>query len=456
MDRAATTAADAEKGSGENLFASIWQFFTSQRTAVLIIIFIALASLVGALIVQVPADIAQSPADYASWLESMRDKYGALTGVFRLLDIFNIYNSLWYRIGLALLGINIMVCTVNRFPPLWRSLATPRLRLADSYYQTAPHHLAVPTRKGEKLSHVLRGKGYQVRQVREGDSLYVYGDRFGWAKLGSMVGHLGLILVVVGALWTNIGGFEVDAVIPEGNTTPVYPVQHPQQIQIRNDKFVAEFYPDGRPKDFYSDIVLFQGGREVKRGRVRVNESLSYQGITFHQSFYGPAAALEVKNEEGRVLVSDTVALTGNMNGIPYQWLSIPLTDYTVFLSLMPSKESGKERLAILGYKETTGDFSQPDLQLTLQAGEAKNAGGLQFSFEGAKQYTGLRVRRNPGGSLIWTASGLLILGLSIALYFPRRRVWALVTTSRTHLVAIGDRFVDADKELRAIVQGMK
>ena len=56
-------------------------------------------------------------------------------------------------------------------------------------------------------------------------------------------------------------------------------------------------------------------------------------------------------------------------------------------------------------------------------------------------------IRNDPGQPVIWLAFGLLIVGLVLTFYFPRRRAWARITGDRVELAFVADRYVDADGE---------
>ena len=56
-------------------------------------------------------------------------------------------------------------------------------------------------------------------------------------------------------------------------------------------------------------------------------------------------------------------------------------------------------------------------------------------------------IKNDPGQPVIWLAFGLLIAGLVLTFYFPRRRAWARIVDDRIELAFIADRYVDADGE---------
>jgi cytochrome c biogenesis protein len=77
---------------------------------------------------------------------------------------------------------------------------------------------------------------------------------------------------------------------------------------------------------------------------------------------------------------------------------------------------------------------------------------GQSITWQGVGSWTGLVIRNDPGQPVIWVAFGLLIVGLALTFYFPRRRAWARVTDGRVELAFTADRYVDADRESGALV----
>ncbi len=63
-------------------------------------------------------------------------------------------------------------------------------------------------------------------------------------------------------------------------------------------------------------------------------------------------------------------------------------------------------------------------------------------------EYTLLIAKRDPGQGLVWIAFGLLIAGITISFYRPRRRVWTRVAPDgRLGIVWRSDRYVDVERE---------
>ena len=53
--------------------------------------------------------------------------------------------------------------------------------------------------------------------------------------------------------------------------------------------------------------------------------------------------------------------------------------------------------------------------------------GGYTLTFERERQYTGIRMRHDPGTPWMWFGSTLLVVGMCITFLFPYRRLWSRV-----------------------------
>ena len=148
---------------------------------------------------------------------------------------------------------------------------------------------------GPALEAELKRRGYHITRTVEGTKLHLYADKNGWAKYMTFVSHLGLLLFMLGGMLTNVEGYQRFLVIPDGQSMPVYSVYHPEQMQVLNRGFTVEYYPDGRPSDYYSDLSIFKGGQEVASGRIRVNSPMDYGDFRFHQNSFGPTVSVEVR-----------------------------------------------------------------------------------------------------------------------------------------------------------------
>ena len=79
---------------------------------------------------------------------------------------------------------------------------------------------------------------------------------------------------------------------------------------------------------------------------------------------------------------------------------------------------------------------------IDLHRGDAKVSQGLDLSIGLVDfgEFTLLIAKRDPGQGLVWVAFGLLIAGITITFYRPRRRVWTRLEPRRPprHRLALG------------------
>jgi cytochrome c biogenesis protein len=428
----------------------VWRFLSNTKVAVILIFLTMLAAFLGAVFIQAPGWALDNPQGYASWLDRVRPRYGALTDLYSALGLFNVYNSLWFRGLTSLLILSTIVCTLNRIPGIWRSVFRVKVVMGENFYRHSANRASIPAPlAAEEVAGLLRKQRYRVSIQRVGENTYLYADRNRWAKLGTILTHLSIILFLAGAVTGALLGFSDDeAVIGEGST---YTVGHGYDFKVRLNDFSEEWYPEGMPKDYRSDLSIIEGGREVLRKTIRVNDPLVYKGVKFSQSFYGVAPALEVRDSNGRVLFSDILPMSpSTLKGYLVGLLTFG-PDTTVVVG-RPEKVSGAAAVHLEAQVYSGGKLLQ---QGVLRQGQPQQMGNLRLEFLGDREYTGLRVSKDPGTSLIWVASGLMLLGICTSFYFPRRRLWVRVAPQETALAAFADRMVPIKQELAKIVRAL-
>jgi cytochrome c biogenesis protein len=469
-DRAAVrspTLLAARAGQG------LWRLFTSVNFAVVQIIALGLLAVVGMTVRQLPGFAFRSPGDYAIEMARLRAVYEPAVGaagvdLLERLQLFHVFTSTWFSLGLVLLVVSIVICTLDRTPRLWRQSAFIRVRQPDAYYDPVlPERVSIAAGAGltpEALGGILRRHRFSVRtEAAEDGSLHVYGDRHRWTKLATLISHLGLILFLIAGLVTARLGDEQGLVVAEGDTLSVQPIGTPGLLLVQNLGFSAPGLETGHPTDYTTDLAVFRDGVLQAQKTVRVNEPLEVDGYSFHLNGFGPAPVIELRSAgDGGVLWSGPVPLTNAAGGVPYGALPIPGTG--VGLQVLLSKDAaGVATIVAVPYAVNGTNPDGTPAMVTgfpseLGLGRATTMAGLGISvaFRSVSEYTILIAKRDPGAYLVWLAFGALILGLAITFYLPRRRVWGRFTPEgRLDLVGRADRHVDFERELAAIVDDL-
>lgn len=430
------------------------------NVAVAQILVLAVMAVVGMTIRQLPSFALQSPSDYAIEMGKLHDLYDPLlgagaVGAMERLGVFQVFSSWWFSLALVLLLVSIVACTIDRTPRLWREVSDIRVVQPDAFFDPRLPNRAVTD--GVPLDPVraaLRRRRFRVHEAQVDGATYVYGDRNQYTRLATLLTHLGLVTFLVAAAVTTKLGFERGLAVAIGDTQTVQAIGTPDLLIVKNYDFQAPGLDTGQAADYTTDLGVFQNGREIARKTIRVNDPLSVAGFTFHQNGFGPAPDILVSDSAGRPLWSGPVPLTETVGGVPVGSLNVPGRPAGLELFL-DRASGGSAQLIVLPYvaagqaadgstRVATGD------PISLAPGASTPISGTDFSvaLREVSAYTVLIAKQDPGQGLVWLAFGLLISGILITFWLPRRRVWArLRPDGSLALVARADRYVDLDRE---------
>jgi cytochrome c biogenesis protein len=384
--------------------------------------------------------------------------------VLERLVAFAIFRSPWFSLGLLVLVISIVVCTLDRTPRLWRGVRDVRVAQPEPFFDPRlPDRAAMTGVAAADLPAVIRRRGFRVREEWAEDGVvHVYGDRHQYTKMATLLTHLGLILFLVAAAVTSRLGDEQGLVVPEGESLTVQPIGTPGLLLVKNLGFEAPGFETGMPTDFTTDLAVFRDGQEIARKTIRVNDPLSIAGYTFHQNGFGPAPHLVVRDAEGAILWDAQVPLTDAAAGLPYGILAVPGRDLGLQL-LLDRRTDGVGRVTVLPYRVTGTDADGMPIAENFEAvdltvGDTKVSDelGLSVSLASFGEYTLLIAKSDPGQGIIWLAFLSLIAGITVTFYLPRRRVWArLAPDGRLGLVWRSDRYVDVEREFGRLLDDL-
>ncbi len=429
-----------------NPFRATWRLFTNIRWAIGIISFLVLASLLGVLIPQVPGNVRGDALAEAQWLATQEERFGFLTDALNRIGLFDVFHAPWFVYALGLLVVSVAVCTASRLPPIWRAVTRPRKRVNDAYFAGARHRFDYATPDGgSNLESVLQRQRYAVERYQEGETTYLFADRFQVAQLATFVSHLALIMFLAAALVSRLSGFDNGMFIAEGATAPVFPLAHPNQIQVELLDAVGRFSPEGRALEYSSDLVIYQGGEEVKRCTTTVNSPCSYKGYRFHQAAYFgfgadvqvrdlasgnvvfretmslsdtlPSPQVIVRDSSGDVLLDDTLVLTDilSTDEFVYYGTLVTLPDDRV-ITIGARRMTEDERWQLAVFEPGEGEEA---VRLLLSEGESASAGGLEFVYSGLQAVPGAFVSDFPlpPNSTAGEDSGDVLLEMSNVVY---------------------------------------
>jgi cytochrome c biogenesis protein len=333
---------------------------SSVRLTIPLLILLAALSIIGTV-------IPQNATEQQYLQQYSKETYYILKG----FGLLNMYHSWWFIGVLILLAINLIACSLKRLPGVWR----------------------------------------QVRKTRSN-----------YARLGTYLTHLSILLILVGGLIGALWGFKGYVEIREGEAVEAFVLNGPQQtvrplgFQVRCDAFRVDFYPDGSPREFLSTLTFLDKGKVViDHAPLRVNHPLSYGGLSFYQSSYGISAraVIEVRGKGAAHILQ---LGEGDVKPIPGTDAELGLMQYEerihgheggILLVLFAPNSAPQSFWLLTGQQIKQGSVRKGAFTFTLKALEKRN-------------YTGIQVTHDPGLLIVWAGCALLVIGLVVT--FTLRR----------------------------------
>lgn len=410
-------------------FAALLRFFASVKLTIAVLLLLAATSVFGTLIPQNAEPVAYIQA------------YGEFA--YRMLyvfDLFDMYHSWWFRILIGLLTANIVVCTIKRWPAIWKIVSSGKPHIV-SIGRKDPLFEFSDQRKPQELYPIYQDyfKGrYRFHRIESGKGRFrILAEKGRWSRLGVPVVHFGIVVVLAGALIESLLGFGGFVNIPEGGGTDRIQLRNsnatlPLGFEIRCDDFNISYYDSGAPKEYRSRLTILENGRSVLEKDIIVNDPLHYKGINFFQASYGP---MPPKNLELSFMHKRTGKIVRSDVSIG-QSVELPegVGRFTVREDLRDYHYKGAEvGEAVLGVLEKPGQKpTEVALPLRFPTFDKMRKGEWIIEVEGSEDrcYTGLQVTKDPGVSLVYAGFILMIIGFWVAFFMSHQKILVEVTSS--------------------------
>ncbi|MBP1710059.1 MAG: heme export protein [Deltaproteobacteria bacterium] len=413
--------------------SGIWFFFASVRLAIVLLLLIAFIAMIGTLFPQREAAVelvGRIPPGLFSFLQKMQ--------------IFDLYHSVWFVLLMGLLAVNLLICSLDRFPAAWRRFRLrPVPREPDAFKDLPEENLFYPESDAKKAADeaasLLKKKYHSFQQADEAGSVYLCAQKGRFAHFGVYMVHLSVLVLICGAVIGSVFGIEGSVKMLEGETASGINLRNgnltmPLPFSVRCDKFTLERYKNGAAKLFQSDLTFIKNDRVIRSARLLVNHPVDFEGFRFYQASYGPVpgkkATLVLLREGGRrdimnVSTGYTFELPGNEG--TFQVLRVEDNMMQMGQAIKVAVRSEKEAATFWVFREI--DRIKKVVPDVFEQVPVFNPGLFRpytFSLLGIeeKYYTGLQVNRDPGAPVVAAAAVLLICGLMIVLFSYARWIW--------------------------------
>jgi cytochrome c biogenesis protein len=457
--------------------ALVWRTLRSMRTALILLLLLALASVAGSLVPQWP----NSPARVLAY----RLDHPLTGALYARLGLFDVFGSWWFALITTLLFVSLVACLVPRTRGMIRALRQRPIqaREIDAFpqYRERPVRLA-PEAAIAASERALRRRFYRV--ARDPARPALAAEKGALREAGSLLFHWAFLLILIGVIWGKGTGYTGRAVIVEGDTWVDAAANYDGQIRagrffdgrftgigVRLVDFEDRYRRTGQPMDFVSRVQLLgSDGAPIGNRDIRVNHPAGVAGLRLYQYGFGWAPVVEVRLD-GEPIASEPIVFVQDEapEGVPQlamPWrgvLKLPSRSpqLGIELELWPDSRAFVRMLETGQPVAMTGSF-QPLIRYEVWSGrltdpsplaldttnmtrratgivgadqvvglldgapveDPPTAGGLTIGFPELRRYTVLQVSRDAGVPLVLLAAILVLVGLLPALYGSRRKIW--------------------------------
>lgn len=441
----------------KTIIDKIWNFFSSVKVGVWLIVITLIASALGTIF---PQEMYIPPVMPA--VEYYEDQYGWLGKVYYELGFHNLYSSWWYLVLIASIGISLVICSLDRVVPLYRALKKQRVTRHESFLKR--QRLFGITQVEDKdipfdgvIEH-LKKKRYSIRE--ENGNLLAEKGRF--SRWGPYVNHVGLIIFLIGGMLRFVPGMYIDDVlwIREGETKVIPETNG--EYYLENKDFILEVYDKDHEvfdealnntgmvaKNYQSDVVLYKradnsvAGEEavldkVKEFSIRVNEPLKFEGFALYQVEYKldelstmsfhltnkdtneqfGTISIDLNEPETKYDLGDGYSVEVmsyfpdfefNSEGEPATKSRIPNNPAFVFNMITPEKPDGE--ISFVAIQQTIEPFEDNEYKMA-------------FAGIDTKDVSGLTVRKDLTLWIFAVGGFLFMVGVAQGAYWNHRRIW--------------------------------
>lgn len=461
-----------------------WRQVTSMRTALVLLLLLALASIPGSVI---PQDNIDSLA-VSQW----RDNHPRLAPIWDRLDLFDVYGSVWFSAIYILLMISLVGCIIPRLFVYARALRAKPPR-APRHLSRLPESTSYTTDEDPdvvlaRAARVVRGRRFRVHHVEGEDA--VAAERGHLREAGNLLFHLAVIVVLVGVAAGSLFGYKGGVILLNGddygfsNNLTQYDdfapgalfdpdVMEPFSFSITD--FDVDWLTEGERAGMAREFVATldyetEPGGGTETYDLKVNHPLTIGGTDVFLIGHGYAPVITIRDGEGEVTKSGPVvflptnAQTFESFGVvkaPFarpQQIGLEGAFYPTFAMgrdaggnlTMPSSIFGALGDPLISMSLWTGDLGLQDgsassvyvldkagatqvmkpngqpFRMDLRPGESVTLpDGLgSVTFEGVERWNKIQISRTPGKLVALAGVVLALLGMLASLFVRPRRLW--------------------------------
>lgn len=461
-----------------------WRQLTSMRTALFLLLLLAIAAVPGSLVPQRSSD----PNGVTQYFTDNPQ----LAPVLDKLQFFDVYTSAWFSAIYLLLFASLIGCIIPRTkhhfeamrakPPktpvrLTRMAGFQARILPADLRRTAPEPIA-------EAREILRKSRYRTAIYENARSISVSAERGYLRETGNLVFHIALLGVLVAIGFGGGFGYTGQKVVVEGqsfvNSLPSYNSFNPGRFfndaalapfSIKVNKLDVSYETKnldavGAPLDYTAHVTTTGPGDSSANATIKVNEPLAIGGTNVYLLGNGYAPTITVRDPQGKVVFADSVPfLAQDARLTSLGWIKVPdgLKEQVGMIGFF-YPTVGKSQTADGALTSTFPGLNDPVLSLNVYVGDLGVDSGVPqsvyslntdkleqvagpptkgkalqlkpgetvelpnglgtISMGDVKRYVSLDVHHDPAQGWVLAFAVLIFAGLLTALFVPRRRIW--------------------------------
>lgn len=443
----------------KTIIDKIWSFFSSVKVGVWLIVLALIASMIGTIFPQemyIPQEAeSRDPAIY------YQDQFGVAGLIYYQLGFHNLYSSWWYMILIGLIGVSLVICSLDRFVPLYRALKNQKAKRHPSFLTRQRLYSKTDTISKQEIEQVkekLKKKRYKITD----EDGHILAEKGRFSRWGPYVNHIGLIIVLLAAILRSTPLFytedyvwvrEGEQLVIPGTKGEYYITNHDFIMDIHDDeRFQAAIEQEGMvPSNYQTDVTISKAkdtsvpGEEpeletVIEGSIQMNEPLEFDGYTLYQSGYqlNEFSSMtfnlhETDDPDETAIGSFTIDLMNPKpeykldngfrvvvdqyypdyyltdEGIPDSETNYPRNPAFVFSVYPPNSEEAE--VSFVGIGRNIDASGENDYKLAINDFEMHDVSGLQ-------------VKRDRSLPFFGIGAAIFMIGVIQGMYWQHRRIW--------------------------------
>ncbi|PZS03625.1 MAG: cytochrome c biogenesis protein ResB [Pseudonocardiales bacterium] len=454
-----------------------WRRLTSMRTALVLLLFLALAAIPGTLLPQRPLN----PVKVTGYLRA----HPALGPLYDRFGLFDVFTAPWFASIYLLLAVSLVGCLASRLRLHARALLRPPPP-APRRLDGLPHYASFQsTRQPDDIATtveaLLRRKRWRIRRDEEpADAIALGAERGYLRETGNLVFHFALLLLLGAIAIGKMYGYSGTVVVNQGdgfcNTVsqfdsftagPLVDQNRLTPLCAHLRRFSARYTPVGIAATFRAEITYTMSPSDTssRAYRLEVNHPLRRGGDRLYLLGHGFAPQFTVRDPSGDVFdhvtapflpqdgnltssgvlkLPDARPLQLAIEGVFAPTAALDPSGLLVSGSPVPTRpavavfvdegnlglDTGRPQsvYAIDRTQLLDGALRRVAVRTLFPGGAIRLSDGTRITFDGYTQWANLQVSHDPAQDWVLLAAVLIVAGLLLSLRVRRRRLWVRIT----------------------------